>query len=65
MSIPVNEVVLLQAVQDYRLCAIKETTNSTHGEERGGGLGRKGRGKEEDRRDRMSKLTPCMVGNKG
>lgn len=28
VSIPVNEVVLLQAVQDYRLCAIKETTNS-------------------------------------
>lgn len=45
MSIPVNEVVLLQAVQDYRLCAIKETTNSTHREGRGGGLGRKG-GKE-------------------
>lgn len=29
VSIPVNEVVLLQAVQDYRLCAIKETTDST------------------------------------
>lgn len=41
MSIPVNEVVLLQAVQDYRLCAIKETTNSSHREGRGGRLGRK------------------------
>lgn len=42
VSIPVNEVVLLQAVQDYRLCAIKETTNSTHRDGRGGGLSRKG-----------------------
>lgn len=41
VSIPVNEVVLLQAVQHYRLCTIKETTDSTHGEGRGGGLGRK------------------------
>lgn len=48
VSIPVNEVVLLQAVQDYRLRTIKETTNSTHREGRGGGLGRK-RGMEEGR----------------
>lgn len=40
VSIPVNEVVLLQAVQDYRLRTIKETTNSTHREGRGGGFGR-------------------------
>lgn len=46
VSIPVNEVVLLQAVQDYRLRTIKETTNSTHREGRGGGFGRK-RGMEE------------------
>ena len=41
VSIPVNEVVLLQAVQDYGLRTIKETTNSTSKEGRGGGLGRK------------------------
>lgn len=39
VSIPVNEVVLLQAVQDYGLCAIKEATDSAQGgrEERRGG----------------------------
>lgn len=30
VSVPVNEVVLLQAVQDYRLCTIEEATNSAH-----------------------------------
>lgn len=44
VSIPVNEVVLLQAVQDYRLCAIKETTDSTHGEGRRGEAEREGAG---------------------
>lgn len=41
MSIPVNEVVLLQAVQDYGLRTIKETTDSAHREGRGrdGGWG--------------------------
>ena len=35
VSIPVNEVVLLQAVQDYGLRPIKETTDSAHTEGRG------------------------------
>lgn len=55
VSIPVNEVVLLQAVQDYGLRTIKETANSTRREGRGGGLGRK-RGIELGGRDNMSIL---------
>lgn len=33
MSISVDEVVLLQAVQDYRFCAIKETPDSRQREQ--------------------------------
>lgn len=45
VSIPVNEVVLLQAVQDYGLRTIKEATNSNPQRGEGWwGPGRKERG---------------------
>ena len=53
VSIPVNEVVLLQAVQHYGLRAIEETADSAHregeGESRRDGGSERERGREWER----------------